>query len=324
MVHLRANIRKHLLIIICLLVTLAGVFATPTMANAEQVSQIAIDSSNTTLRYELGSTISLSQIYVFINGSSTSSQCSTLAGATINQPENNAVGRKTITVSYGGQSTAYQVVVAPRTPGIYTFTKLDFDRVKVYSTTQKGVTGCNFAYKLSGAAAYTSMGTTTAKTDTYKYYDSKSLLKPGYTYYYKVRTYVDVNGERFYSNWSTAKAYTLPKLYGAERWRPEAKRQLTALGVYSKTRENIIINIIQHESGGSERAGIGRTCVGLLQFSTCWKHNYSQTYFKLHNIYNFQTDNRLSGSWSLHRVAMIIKAGGTNALKTYWPTTWNA
>lgn len=324
MVHLRANIKKHLLIVLCLLVMLTGIFAVPTRANAEEVSQITIDSSKTTLQYELGSTISLSKIYVFVNGSTTSSQCSTLAGATIDKPENNAVGSRTIAVSYGGQAASYKVVVAPKTPGIYTLRKLDFDRIRAYSTTQKNVSGCHFAYKASGAASYTSMGLSTTKTDTYKYYRSKSLLKPGQTYYFKVRTYVNVNGKRYYSKWSAAKAYTLPKLYGADRWRPEAKRQLLSMDVYSKTRENIIINIIKHESGGSERAGIGRTCVGLLQFSTCWKHDYSKSYFTLHKIYNFQTDNRLSGSWSLHRVAMIIKEAGTNGLKTYWPTTWNA
>ena len=169
------------------------------------------------------------------------------------------------------------------------------------------------------------MGLTKTKTDSKRYYDSKSLLKLGSTYYYKVRTYVDVKGERFYSNWSSVKAYALPKLYGVDRWRPETKKQLLAHGVYSKTRENIIINIIKHESGGNEKAGQGRACVGLLQFNSGWTHNYGKSYFVKHGISNYQKDNRLSGSWSLHRVAMVIRdGGGTAALKRYWPTTWNA
>lgn len=316
---------KDLIIIaVSIFAIMVGVVLTPYQANADSVTSIAVDQTKTTMQYQVGSTIQTSDIYININESIDSTQCSTIPGVTIDVPENSAVGRKTVTIYYGGQTTTYEVTVVPVTPAITLLQKLDFDTVKAYTAVQPGIAGINFVAQQAGATTVLNLGASIAKTTDGKYFwDSIQLLKPGYTYSFKVRTYVDVNGERFYSAWSTQKSIALPALIGVDRWRYETKRQLLAHGVYSKTRENIIINIIQHESGGNERAGLGRTCVGLLQFSSCWTHNNSQSYFKLHGIYNFQTDNRLSGSWSLHRVAMIIKAGGTDALKHYWPHTWN-
>jgi hypothetical protein len=325
MFHTKTKITNYIIAMVCIIAMIAGIVFTPYHANAETVESIAIDQTKTTLQYQVGSTILTSDIFISINGSFDSIQCSTLPDVTIDVIENTAVGRKTVTVSYAGQSTSYTVTVVPRTPTVALLQKLDFDTIKAYTAVQPGVSGINFVARLSGATTFLNMGISTAKTSDGKYFwDSIQFLKPGSTYLYKVRTYADVNGERFYSAWSTEKSYAMPVLYGAERWRPETKRQLLAHGVYSKTRENIIINIIKYESGGNERAGAGRYYVGLLQFGKHWKHNYTSSYFTLHKIYNFQADNRLSGSWSLHRVAHLIKyGGGTNALKTHWPSTWN-
>jgi hypothetical protein len=283
-----------------------------------------MDQTKTVLNYQVGSTINTSDIYININASTSSTQCSTIPGVTINAPSNTAVGKKAVTITYGGQSAIYNVTVLPKTPAVPVLHKLDFDTVKAYSAVKTGLTGINFAARAEGSTQSIDMGLSTAKvSDGVYFYDIIQLLKPGKTYFFKVRTYTTVNGVRFYSAWSSEKSISLPTLTGVDRWRPETKHQLLSHGVYSKTRENIIINIITHESGGSERAGIGRTCVGLVQFSSCWTHNYGRTYFTTHGLYNFQTDNRLSGSWSLYRVAQIIKDGGTDALKKYWPHTWN-
>lgn len=309
---------------VCILAIVAGIALTPYQVNADTVNSIAVDQTKTTVQYQVGSTILTSDIYISINDSFDSIQCSTLPDVTIDVPENTAVGRKTVTVSYAGQTTTYDVVVIPQTPTMLALNKLDFDKIRAYSTPQQGITGAHFSYRLNGTTTYTSMGATIIKDGLFRYYDDVEYLKPGSTYFFKVQTYTLVNGEAFYSQWSEDMMVTVPQLYGADRWRPETKRQLVAHGVYSKTRENIIINIIQHESGGNERAGAGRYYVGLMQFGNNWSHHYTSSYFTLHKIYNFQTDNRLSGSWSLHRVAHLIKyGGGTSALIRHWPSTWN-
>ena len=321
---LKLRFKDYMIGLACMIVILAGIALTPYQVNADSVTSITVDQTKTILRYQVGSTILASDIYIKINASIDSVQGSTVPDMTIDNPENNVIGKKTITISYGGQTASYQVTVVPKKPSVYLLKKLDFDTVIAYSSANSGLTGVHFAVRPDGATTYTSMGLSNKKTASGNYFwDSVQLLKPGKVYNFKVRTYVTVNGERFYSDWSSVKSISLPALTGVDRWRYETKRQLLAHGVYSKTRENIIINIITHESGGNERAGAGRTCVGLLQFSSGWSHSYSKSYFTLHGIYNYQTDNRLSGSWSLHRVAMIIKAGGTDALKKYWPSTWN-
>jgi len=316
---------KELIIItVCIFTIMVGIVLTPYQASADSVTSIAVDQGKTTMQYQVGSTIQTSDIYININASIDSTQCSTIPGVTIDVPENTAVGRKTVAISYGGQTATYQVTVVPATPTVALLQKLDFDTVKAYTAVQPGVTGINFVAQLSGATTTLNLGASIAKTTDAKYFwDSIQLLRPGYTYLFKVRTYVDVNGERFYSAWSTQKSIALPALTGVDRWRYETKRQLLAHGVYTKYREDVIINIIRHESGGNERAGIGRKCVGLLQFNTNWAHSYSQSYFTLHGVYNYQVDNRLSGSWSLHRMAQMLKDGGFAAITRNWPTTWN-
>lgn len=322
--HIQLTMKDYMIGLICMLAIVAGIAFTPYHASADSVDSISVDLTKTKIQYEVGSTIQTTDIYLFVNASIDSTLASELPGATIDVADNTAAGKRTVTVAYGGQTTTYEVTVAPLIPSVAILQKLDFDTVRSYSTVPAGVTGVNFYVRRLGTTQYTSMGLATTKTSDAKYYyDSIQLLRPGYTYLFKVRSYVDIDGVRYYSGWSAEKSIALPALTGVNRWRYETKRQLVAHGVYSKTRENIIINIITHESGGNERAGAGRTCVGLLQFSSGWKHNYTQSYFTLHGISNFQTDNRLSGSWSLHRVAMIIKAGGTTALKRYWPHTWN-
>lgn len=324
MQQLKKCIKTQLLVLFCAMFLILGITQAPTSANAEEVSSISIDTAQTVLRYEVGSVVSLAQIRVFVNEDPVSLFADTLPGAALDLPENDAVGRRTLTLSYGGQTAAFEIVVVPRTPSIYSLIKKDFDTVRAYSTAMTDVTGCNFRTREAGSTQSILMGFTTEQSPYNRYYDTVQLLKPGKTYLFKVRSYVIVDGEYFYSDWSAEKTIDIPKLYGAEAWRWEAKRQLLAHGVYTKYRLDIIVNIIDHESGGSQTAGQGRYYVGLMQFGAQWKHDYSKSYFADHKITNFRTDNRLSGSWSLHRVAHLIKyGGGTDALKRHWPSTWD-
>ena len=107
----------------------------------------------------------------------------------------------------------------------------------------------------------------------------------------------------------------------SHKWRAEVRSQLKRHHIYSKARENTIINIIAHESTGNQNARNG-VCVGLLQFNSGWKHNYSQHYFKKHHIRGYRRDNRLSGSWSIHRIVMVYKQGGNAAVKRHWAATY--
>jgi hypothetical protein len=324
MQQLKKSLKTQLLVLFCTLFLILGITQNPSSANAEEVSSIGIDTTQTVAQYPVGSAISLTDIYVFVNNNPLAVTADTLPGAQIDQPDNTQVGWKTVTLTYAGITAQYQVKVVPKTPVLYSTRPFDFDSVRAYTAFDSTVGGVNFSYRVDGSTTNVSMGTATTVNAYNFFYDDVILLKPGYTYWFKVRTYQDVNGERFYSDWSSEKTAVLPALTGVQRWRWEAKRQLVAHGVYSKYRLDIIMNIICHESGGNERAGAGRYYVGLMQFGAQWKHDYTQTYFKDHGIWNFQTDNRLSGSWSLHRVAHLIRdGGGTDALKRHWPSTWN-
>lgn len=312
-----------MLVLFCTLFLILGITQSPTSANAEEVASVGIDTTQTVAQYPVGSAISLTDIYVFVNNNPLAVTADTLPGAQIDQPENTQVGWKTVTLTYAGITAQYKIKVVPRTPVVNVIQKIDFDSFRTFTLKAGTVGGVNFSYRADGSTTNISMGLSTAVNTSNYFYDDVILLRPGYTYWFKVRTYQDVNGERFYSDWSAEKSAALPALTGYQRWRWEAKRQLVAHGVYSKYRLDIIMNIICHESGGNERAGAGRYYVGLMQFGAQWKHNYDQAYFKYHGITNFQTDNRLSGSWSLHRVAHLIKyGGGTSALARHWPSTW--
>ena len=121
---------------------------------------------------------------------------------------------------------------------------------------------------------------------------------------------------------STQSAFALSRHEVASRkWRTEVRTQLKRHHIYSKARENTIINIIAHESTGRENARNG-VCVGLLQFNSGWKHNYSKHYFKKHHIKGYRQDNRLSGSWSIHRIVMVYKQGGSRAVQRHWKATY--
>lgn len=323
MFHTKVKLKNLAIVIICITAIITGVALTPYQASAEAVTSITVDQTKTTSQYRVGSTIQPEDIYIYVNGSLDSTQCSTLPDATVDVPENTAVGSKTVTLHYAGMTAVYQVVVLPTTPSVIDLRKLDFDTVRAYGSTMSGVDGYNFRCKLIDSTTTILMGVTSNKTVYDHYYDTVEYLKPGKTYSFTVRAYKDVDGKRYFSSWSTAKSITMPTLYGADKWRPEIKRQLEAHGVYSKYRENIIVNIIDNESGGSQYAGQGNYYVGLLQFGAQWKHDYSTTYFSNHVISNYHSDNRLSGSWSIHRVAQMIKEGGTSVLKQYWGSTWN-
>lgn len=106
-----------------------------------------------------------------------------------------------------------------------------------------------------------------------------------------------------------------------ERWRPVVKKYLTSQHVYSKEREGRILNIIKHESGGSPHARNGRHA-GLVQFTPCWRHNYSRSYFKRKHLSDYHSDNRLSGRWSIWRICKVYKQGGTAKVKQHWRATY--
>ncbi|MBK5210851.1 MAG: hypothetical protein JJE36_00765 [Coriobacteriia bacterium] len=82
-----------------------------------------------------------------------------------------------------------------------------------------------------------------------------------------------------------------------------------------------MLRIITRESGGNQTARNG-SCVGLLQFNNGWKHTYSKAYFKKKHIKGaYRKDARLSGSWSIRRVALVYKVGGNAAVRRHWIAT---
>lgn len=108
----------------------------------------------------------------------------------------------------------------------------------------------------------------------------------------------------------------------SKRWRTEVRAQLKAHKVWSKKRENTVVNIIAHESTGNPRAKAGGH-LGLLQFNKGWKANYSQKYWKKHKIKGkYYKDNRKSGYWSIHRIAHVYAAGGDRAVARHWKATY--
>ena len=108
-----------------------------------------------------------------------------------------------------------------------------------------------------------------------------------------------------------------------KKWGAEIRSQLKRHKIWTQKRENDIINIIAHESGGNPKARNG-ACVGLLQFDNGWKHNYSNSYFKKHKIKGGNPkDDRLSGYWSIHRIVQVYKDGGDKAVRRHWAATIN-
>ena len=107
----------------------------------------------------------------------------------------------------------------------------------------------------------------------------------------------------------------------SKKWRGEVRRQLKAQHVWTMSRENTVLRIITRESGGSETARNG-SCVGLLQFNNGWKHNYSKAYFNKKHIKGaYHKDARLSGSWSIRRIARVYRIGGSAAVRSHWIAT---
>lgn len=108
-----------------------------------------------------------------------------------------------------------------------------------------------------------------------------------------------------------------------KKWGAEVRRQLKRHHLWTKKRENQIINIITHESGGNSKARNG-SCVGLLQFNNGWKHNYSNSYYKKHSIKGRNlADDRLSGYWSIHRIVHVYRDGGDKYVARHWAATIN-
>ncbi len=322
----KLTMREYMVGIVCILIIIVGIASTPYQVNADMVSSrivtsISVDLTKTVLQYQVGSTIVPSEIYIHVNGSNVSSQYNEVF---IGSKQNTEVGSKTVTIVYEGQTTTYQVAVVALAPTAAVLEKLDYDRVGAYSPVLPGVAGVNFVATRQGTDQIMDLGdTATINSDGTYFSDTIESLEPGATYLFKVRSYVEVNGQRFYSDWSAETSIKLPALTGVDKWRVEIKKQLTAHGVYSREYEDIIINIIRHESKGNERAGEGRYYVGLLQFKETWSHSDSEEYFTQHSISNFQTDNRLSGSWSIHEIAELIKNKGIKSVKQHWAGTWD-
>ena len=312
--------------ILCFMIVVVGIASTPYQASANIfkpriVKSISVDLSKTTLQYKEGTTIQPKDIYIKINESSVSAQYNDVF---IGSKQNTAVGSKIVTITYEGQTATYQVTVVSSAPTAVMLERKAYDTVAAYSPAKPGVSGVNFVATRQSTGQTIDMGDSATKTDDGSYFtDSVDLLEPGATYLFKVRSYVEVDGKRYYSEWSAQSSIVLPALTGVDKWRVEIKRQLLAHGVYSREYEDIIVNIIQHESKGNERAGAGRYYVGLLQFKQTWSHSDSQAYFTEHGISNFQVDNRLSGSWSIHEIAELIKSRGFNAVKQHWASTWD-
>ena len=106
-----------------------------------------------------------------------------------------------------------------------------------------------------------------------------------------------------------------------ERYRPLVAKYLKRYGEWTREREGRILNIIKHESGGSPHARNGRHA-GLVQFTPCWKHNYSRAYFKRKHLSDYHADNRLSASWSIRRICLVYKQGGAAKVKQHWRATF--
>jgi len=322
----KLTMKEYLVGLVCILITIVGVASTPYQVNADMVNtrivtSISVDLTKTTLQYQEGSTIIPTDIYIHINGSS---QSATHNDVFIGAKQNGAVGSKIVTITYEGQTTTYPVTVVALPPGAIGLEKLAYDTVGATTPVTPGVSGVNFVATRQGTTQTIDMGDSAVMTSDGAYFsDSVEFLEPGATYLFKVRSYVEAGGQRYYSGWSLEYSIKLPALSGVDLWRVEVKRQLLAHGVYSREYEDIIINIIRHESKGNEWAGAGRYYVGLLQFKQTWPHNDSQEYFAQHSIGNFQTDNRLSGSWSIHEIAELIKAKGIRAVKQHWASTWD-
>ena len=324
--QIKLTMKEYLIGTACILALIIGIAITPLHVNADMVgagmiTSISVDQTKTTLQYPVGSTILPSEVYIKVNGSSQSAHYNNLF---IGSMGNTEVGSRTVTISFEGQTATYQVAVVSSPPTVDALEKLDYDTIGAYSAVLPGVSGINFVATRQGSTQMYDMGASANKSaDGQYYYNTVKMLDPGYTYLIKARSYVEVNGEKFYSDWSSEKSIALPALTGVDKWRTEIKRQLLAHGVYSREYEDIIINIIRHESKGNERAGEGRYYVGLLQFKETWSHSYSQEYFTANSIDNFQVDNRLSGSWSIHEIADLIQHKGIKAVKQHWAGTWN-
>ncbi len=322
----KLTMKEYMVGIVCILIIIVGIATTPYHVNADMlrakiVTSVSVDLTKTTLQYQVGSTITPSDIYIRVNGSSNSAQHNDVF---IGAKQNTEVGSKTVTITYAGQTSTYQVAVVALAPTAAVLEKLDYDRVGAYSPVLPGISGVNFVATRQGTDQIMDLGDTTAINSDGTYFsDSIESLEPGATYSFKVRSFVEVEGQRFYSDWSEETSIKLPALTGVDKWRVEIKQQLTAHGVYSREYEDIIINIIRHESKGNERAGEGRYYVGLLQFKETWAHNDSEAYFIEHGISNFQADNRLSGSWSIHEIAELIKKKGIKAVRQHWASTWD-
>ena len=324
--HKKLTLKEYLVGAVCLLIIIVGIASTPYQVNADMVNprivtSISVDLTKTTLQYQVGSNIIPSDIYIQINGSNVSAQYNEVF---IGAKQNTVVGSKTVTISYEGQTASYQVAVVALSPAAAVLKKLDYDTVGAYSPVLPGIAGVNFMATRQGTDQIMDMGdSATLNSDGTHFSGTIASLEPGATYLFKVRSYVEVDGQKFYSDWSAETSIKLPALTGVDKWRVEIKKQLTAHGVYSREYEDIIINIIRHESRGNERAGEGRFYVGLLQYKETWSHNDSEAYFLEHSISNFQVDNRLSGSWSIHEIAELIKNKGIRAVKQHWASTWD-
>ncbi|MGL4484827.1 MAG: hypothetical protein ACRCUS_07740 [Anaerovoracaceae bacterium] len=320
--------KKIISILLALVVTFAMIpalsFAEEGTASSGELDSIEISKKPGKLAYTFGEKINLSGIILKINYLNPEEVDSgppfTLESFSGNEEitwalSSTAVGLRTVTVKYKDKTCTFFVTVNPKAPTIKV-KKVKVHGAKISSSKVSGVAKYEYYYSESKSSGFKIIKATSKQVVT------KKELKQGKKIYFKARTFQTVGGKKYYSNYSKVVACKMGKHKGAEYWRPEVKRQLKLHKVYSKSKENILIKIIEKESRGNQSAvGAGGTYVGLFQFGGHWKHNYSKSYFKKHDISGtHKKDNRKSGSWSIHRIVTMIKNNGMASVYRHWPT----
>ncbi|MGL4483971.1 MAG: bacterial Ig-like domain-containing protein, partial [Anaerovoracaceae bacterium] len=322
-------INKKLMIIASIIGVLlvTGVASALGYANwrATEIKAVEIKSLPADIQYTLGEKVDpkgLTLEVEYLNGDK-----ETISKGYTVQASSEKVGLSTAILEYDGRKLKYEIQVLPNPPKA---------KVKVENVTE-------LQGKISEGSEAEKTENIEADSVKYEYYISKSMdgkykelktsskktmstyLDQGKTYYVKVRQIVNADGKDYASEFSKPKKVVTGTYVGPDAWRPEVRKQLKLHKVYTKAREDMIINIIDKESRGRESAiSPGGTYYGLVQFGAHWAHNNGPEYFKEHQIIGaYKSDNRLNGSWSIHRLVQVIVESGDAGIRQHWPNTWH-